>query len=362
MVALAPLDEISPANPLLSTFTAAASFLADPVALSYQIFRIDDDAAPAVQVFPATLGARQGIDLIADRLGVGRFAATWTVPADVVLGRHEIRWFATQQLGGPETRWRRAFDVLALSSDPTLEAYALVSDVRAESTPPNITNARILEALARGAEQIRDWTGHDFMPRYKVLPIDGIASQVLPLNEPICAIESIAFNGCEPLDSSSYDVYARHLLPAMFAADDRQNPRIEFCGYPGGLSARAAYRGYGARSESNAVFAQEMTIRGVFGYTERENDGCPVGITPRQIRRANVLIALRDLYKAGSAQAAGAANAGKIKVMRTREQTIEYDTGTSGDAASGLYTPFTGDPEIDRLLLTKCAGLSGTGI
>lgn len=364
MVALAPGDESSTANPLLDAFTAAGAFLADPFSLEFQIFNVTNDAVAAVQVFPVTPGDRQAVDLVLHKLGTGHFAAVWTVAGNASLGRYEIRWFLVQEDGAAERRWRRQFDVLALASDPSLETYALVADVREEGAPSTVSNRRILEALARGAELIREWTGYDFTARAKALKIDGVESLTLPLNEPVCAVESITYEDGEVIDRDAYAVYNRHLSQEMHAEDDRDNSRVEFKRTPGFIGYPHTYSVSTASElrSRNISRAQELTITGVFGYTSRERNGCPVGVTPSPIRRANVLLALRDMYAATSQDAFDAANAGKVKKQRTREQEIEWDMGKSGDAASGQYAPFTGDPEIDRILLTYRVPLSGTGL
>jgi hypothetical protein len=365
MVAIAPGDDLSPDNPIFETFIARDAFLVDPFSLAFQIFdATDDDVAPA-QVYPVTPGDRQSVDLTADKLGTGHFVASWTAPGDLVVGRHFIRWFCTIEDGDRELTWSRYFDVLPFVPDGLGDTYALVADVRAEGVAASIKNVRIAEALGRSAELIREWTGHDFTPRAKTLKADLYKSLVLPLNEPICAIDYVRYDDSDRnIDRDSYRVYARHLSQSMHREDDRDSPRIEMIRHPSEVAYPYSYpiasSGNDLR-QSRRTGAQQIVVSGVFGYTMRELRGCPVGATPPAIRRANVLLALRDLPKAAT-QGIDPSKAQTIKREKTREQEVEYDTGSSGQVSSGSYAPFTGDPEIDRLLLSYCKALSGTGV
>lgn len=343
--AIAPGDTFSTDNPIFETFVATNAFLVDPFALSFQIFDATNEDVAPVQVFPTTPGDRQNVDLTADKLGTGHFAATWTAPGDLATGKHVIRWYCAITDGSAELAWTRDFDVLPFVPDAFVDAYALVADVRAEGVAASTKTVRIAESLARSAELIREWTGHDFTPRKKLLNVDVYRSNVVPLNEPICAIEYIRHDGsATDIDRESYRVYARHLSQTMHSEDDRDSPRIEM------TACTLGWMG-----------SQEIVISGVFGYTTRELRGCPVGATPPAIRRANILLALRDLPKAAT-QGIDPSKAQTIKREKTREQEVEYDTGATGQTASGTYAPFTGDPEIDRLLLTYCQALTGTGV
>ncbi len=368
MVAIAPGDVLSVDNPLLEAFCADGGFLADPLSLEFQIFNATADDAAPTQVFPATVGARQSVNLTTDKLAVGHFVAAWSAPGNLTAGRYEIRWFLVQKAGAREHSWRRAFDVLPYVPSGELDAYALVADVRAEGVGSDVKNSRIVEALVRQAEMIRGWTGRDFTPRYKALKFDGIAALVLPINEPICAVESVRFDADEtPIGRDSYRVYARHLTQGLVTEDDRDAPRIEFTRVPYTLPFGSTYplvSSYSDLGSSRVSAAQELVITGVFGYTEPEPRGSPVGVTPAAIRRVNVLLALRDLPKAASQAAAAqdVQNGGKIKRQKTREQEIEWDTSGQGEMSTGSYAPFTGDPEIDRILLQYTLPLTGTGL
>lgn len=364
MPAIAPGDSFSTNNPVFETFCATDAFLTTPFALEFQVFDATNEEAAPVQVFPATAGDRQAVDLVNDALGTGHFVATWVAPNDLATGKHFIRWFCTIADGGRELTWHRFFDVLPFVPDGLADVYALVADVRGEGVAASIKTTRIAEALSRSAELIREWTGHDFTPRKKTVKVDLYRSLVLPLNEPICGIDYVRYDGGSNIDRESYRVYARHLSQSMHNEDDRDSPRIEMVARALDVSNAYSYPSFSLGSDerdARRTRSQQVEVSGVFGYTMRELRGCPVGATPPGIRRANILLARRDLPKAAT-QGINPSKAQTIKREKTREQEVEYDTGTGGQIASGTYAPFTGDPEIDRLLLTYCQALSGTGV
>lgn len=356
MVAIAPGAQFSTDNPIFETFVAANGFLVDPHSLEFAVFDATNEDAAPTQVFPATAGDWHAVDLVLDKVGTGHFVATWTAPNDLDTGRHLIRWRCVVTSGGALLEWSRAFDVLPYVSDSSLDSYALVADVRGEGVAASIKNSRIAQALARSADLIRAWTGRDFAPRKKTLSIDHYSPIALGLNEPICAINTMRFDGSDTaFDRESYRVYNRHLTQTMHSEDDRDAPRIEFIR---GMFLTTSFLDLRAPRISGA---QEVIVDGVFGYTQRELRGSPVGVTPPAIARANVLLALRDLPKAAT-QGIDPSKAQTVKKEKTREQEVEYDTASSGSMATGSYAPFTGDPEIDRLLLTYVQPLTGTGV
>jgi hypothetical protein len=128
-------------------FTAGK--LADiEVSLEYQVFDIstDEKRTVPVQVFPATPGLKQSVNLVTDRLGKGRYAAVgWTVDANAPVGRYEIRWFYTFQAGDAErsepaasslarrTAARRTCATRACAARPTRSCWAASSWRRATS-------------------------------------------------------------------------------------------------------------------------------------------------------------------------------------------------------------------------------------
>ena len=117
-------------------FGVSGGWLTDVFALEFQIWR------GAAQVFPATIGQRQSVDIVNDRLGKGRYAASWLVPSDATTGAYEVRWFYQLTSGGPELRATTRFEVVTTPTAGTF--YAGPSDLAAEGA--DIAEARALIA------------------------------------------------------------------------------------------------------------------------------------------------------------------------------------------------------------------------
>jgi hypothetical protein len=364
MTTLAPDDVVGVDNPRLTAFIATRGYLTAPVSLEYQIW--DRTTNTPAQVYPLVIGTRASVDLVTDIVSAGQYAASWTVPNDAADGRYEIRWFATIEADTSEVRWSRLFDVRgAALINPGRASYALVSDVRAEGTFQNVTDERIQDALLSASELIDAWTGRSFVPIQKDIRVSGTSRDVLSLGEPICAIEEVRFDRTSSaINRDSYRVFARHLTDNLRDPDDREAPALQFVApytYPdelwpddgGGTYSRSPYA---AREFHKGV--QNIVVSGVFGYTEF--DGSPIGATPRAVRRACVLLALRQIFQQTSSAAAQQQNEQFVTEKRTREQSIKYGGGGGGGRGGGVVGP-TGDPEIDRLIMTVMPALRGTG-
>jgi len=88
---------------------------------------------------------------------------------------------------------------------------------------------------------------------------------------------------------------------------------------------------------------QNVEARGVFGYTEP--DGSPTGRTPELIRRVTMLLVLRELPLLGDVDAReDAQRRFRLTSERTRDQSYTLE-------ALRLHGAFTGDPEIDNVLV-----------
>lgn len=364
MTTLAQGDVASVSNPRLTTFIATRGYLTAPISLEFQIW--DRSTNTPAQVWPEVVGTRASVNLTNDLVSAGQYAATWTVPNDASDGRYEIRWFATVEDGASETRWSRMFDVRASALvNPGRAAYALVSDVRAEGTFNNVTDERIQDAILSVCELIDSWTGRSFVPIQKDIRVNGLSKRILPLGEPICAIEDVQFDrATSAIARDAYRVRARHLTDNLRDPDDRESPAIEFVApytFPDELWADNAglddnRSTWAARQFYSGV--QNVVVSGVFGYTEF--DGSPVGSTPRTVRRACVLLALRQIFPQTSSQGWWQQNEAFVKRKKTREQEIELGGPGQGGGAGGIGGP-TGDPEIDRLIMSVMPALRGTG-
>jgi hypothetical protein len=158
-------------------------------------------------------------------------------------------------------------------------------------------------------------------------------------------------------------VFARHLTENLRSPDDRESPLVQFAARMSDASLDSTGYPYGlddAQSRRFATGAQNISIAGVFGYTEF--DGSPCGQTPRAVRRASVLLALREIFPYTSAQGWQAQNEAFVTEKRTREQSIKFGGGSNGGGSKGggMAGP-TGDPEIDRLIMSVMPTVRGTG-
>lgn len=361
----------SPTKPVLSTFTIATNLvvnganvngaLVTPVSLEYEILDLstaEKENAPVVVV------PRTALNLTTSKVGTGtgRYAPTWTVPANQAIGRHLIRWFSTLVEDGPEVEWFEHFDVMGTTVGlPSRALYATISDVRAEGVGDSIPDRRILEILARACDRLDEWTGRVFWPIWKQVAVDGSDQRILVFGEPIIALEQVLLtDGVTSVEPGAFTVYNRHLT-GMVVPDDRENPRIEYrsdwwsrrltgntYGYPSMLIDAQ----WGGRS------SQAIQVKGVFGYTEP--DGSPAGGVPSLAREVVVLMTLRELPKQNTQQAKAKQREAFIKSMRTREQQVQWaDVDAEGGAAAMTGAVFTGDPYIDTKIAQLCPAVSG---
>jgi hypothetical protein len=88
---------------------------------------------------------------------------------------------------------------------------------------------------------------------------------------------------------------------------------------------------------------QNVTVQGIFGYTEP--DGSPTGRTPELIRHATKLLVLRELPLLADIDAReDAQKRYRLTSERTRDQSYTLE-------ALRLHGAFTGDPAIDNILV-----------
>lgn len=350
MIAIARSASSSASRPVLATWIARAGLLVDPATLAFVINDISDDTkrlAP-VEVLSAN------VDLDDDRIGagLGHFAAAWTVDGAEALGAHEILWTATFDDGAMMT-WRREFDVLLAVGSAGAPGYALVSDFRAEgvvaSGPLGVSDAKLLDRIARWSAWIDRTLGRWFEPRARKIHLDGTGKRRLGLGHPIIAIGGVATRDVGPIDNlDSLQVYNRHLADGLLDPDDRDAPAIEWINGFGGLVGPML----GWSGEFPQLWAHgqgNIEVDGVFGYTDP--DGSPEGATPEDIRRATQLLVMRDLAKLTDVSGReDARDRQRITSERTREQS--YTLGARGDRASSAVGSayFSGDPQIDDLL------------
>jgi hypothetical protein len=85
-----------------------------------------------------------------------------------------------------------------------------------------------------------------------------------------------------------------------------------------------------------------VVAAGLWGFTE--HDGSPEGGTPLEVRRACMLLVLRLLHPLASEASNEARSRWRVLEERTRDQSYRLDSIKD-------VGPFTGDAELDRVLL-----------
>jgi len=205
-------------------------------------------------------------------------------------------------------------------------AYASLTDLRAEGVTPAEASDKRLRRLIREASALIDAvTGRFFEPRRMTLALDGTGTKTLWLGVPVIQVERVRVSG-GVVPAGDYVVYNRHLTQGLQDPDDREQPRVVFRGpLPRG--------------------PQLVEVAGVFGYTDQ--GGGRHGRTPELIRRACILLVVRDLARLGDREAREEAEARRrIVSEKTRDQAVTYEKPERGGPAGEL----TGDVEVDRIL------------
>lgn len=329
---------------------SSQGFLTDVYSVSYQIWDTTTppkEAAPQI-VYP--LSGKQTLDVVAARLGVGRYAATWD-SSSAVLGRYVVRWFYKLTSASDELTFDQEFEVLTTPYRGS--AYCTVYDLQNANLPLAGTNDGTAQKLiVQCSRFIEHYTGRQFSPAYKTITVSGTSGRSILLDEPIVAIEKLAidysgnFATATP-ETANYRVYNRHLSQNLFRPDDRDSPRLEFLhgweglGGPGGRIPGVSgfdfrfYRG-----------VQNVQVAGVFGFTEP--DGSMVGGTPNLIRLACQLLCFQNQYQLGSDERLSVFNRQRLTSEYTRDQG--YIMSKPGEGRASPYITASMDPEIDAIL------------
>jgi hypothetical protein len=325
----------------------AKGLLTDVFSASFQIFDTttpEKEAAPA-QVYPTTVGNRQSINVVADKLGVGRYAATWTPAPELPPGRYMVRWWYQFTVSQDAIAFDQEFELAPVAYPGP--AYCTLYDLRAAGlTMASATDTAPAQRLIVQASRfIEQYTGRQFDPIYKILSFSGSSGRALLLDEPIVALEHMIINydgdfAVSDREVGNFTVFNRHIRENLYRPDDRDNPKIEFV---------HGWDPFGTWGTSNFRFStgvQNVQVAGVFGYTEP--DQSMVGCTPYLIRHAAQLICFRQQYALGSTQRRDALAQHRIKSEYTRDQGY-----IMADPDVGRASPFVthlGDPEIDAIL------------
>lgn len=203
------------------------------------------------------------------------------------------------------------------------DMYASVADARREGvTVAEASDERLLLLLDEATRLIDRATGWFFEARDASYRLDGRGTPSLELPAPPIRVTRLTIHDVE-----------QSLLPqdlVVVAAPVRagfDGPRITL------RHGRVFHRGHG-----------NVVIEGRFGFTE--DDGTVEGRTPLAIRRACLMLVLRNLAPMASDAAAEARTQWRIIEERTRDQSYRLNPVQASGSSSS-----TGDPDIDALLV-----------
>ena len=200
--------------------------------------------------------------------------------------------------------------------------YASIADLRAEGvTAAEASDARLELLLEEASRLIDRVTGWFFEPRLLTLRLSGRGGPSIELPVPPIRVDTLMLGSAElSLDPSELLIVGAPVQP------DFDAPRFTR------RHGRTFPRGHG-----------NVVAEGLWGFTEP--DGTPEGRTPLAVRRATMLLVLRNLAPLANDAAFEARSRWRIIEERTRDQSYKLDP------AKAAATALTGDPDVDALLL-----------
>ena len=340
-------------NPVLLHHSFFNGVLKDVASLEYVIYDVStlENLGDPQQIFP--VAGRQAVDLTdcsigGDRLSQGRYVAQHTVDANANPGDYLIKWFQKRELTDTEQEFSEPFIVIP-SDEPVLKAsYCSISELREMGYDEcTVSSLALAKAAMRATAVINKITKRTFGAVYKTLSLDGTGSDGLLFNEAIVAVETVTANNTVEYDPDTLVVYNRHISENLLSPDDRNAPEISF--------RRGEYYQYYTNTSLDyycprrfPVGAQNIKVKGVFGYTEA--NGSSAGGVPSDIRKVCAMLVRRELPLIGTGQRQFINQEFRITLERTRHQTVEYASPT-GVAQTMVFGLLTGDPEIDSILV-----------
>lgn len=301
-----------------------------------------------VQIFPVS--GRESIDTEHDcptghRLGEGRYVIPYSVSSTAKISDgYEIVAYYKETATSAEQSYRIGFEVLSEVADPLLPRYCTAKSLRDEGITYNdADDLRLSWLVALASSYVERYTARFFEPRGKRIRLNGRGKSLLRLQEPIIAIGTVAIeSGFTPTaeiiaDVDSFRAYNRHLTQNLRLPDDRNAPLIEFVHVRRGADALPIF----PRGQQN------VRIDGVFGYTDPDPLGSPVGKTPELIALATRLLALRNVPKLTDID--------ERRRSQRAWRVVEEKAGDSGYRLGNwergaVVGAFSGDPEIDNIL------------
>ncbi len=318
---------------------------------------LQDVYSVAFQIFDAnysSVASRTSLNTTTDRLGLGRYAATWA-PGSAAVGQYFVRWYYKVLSTDAEKSFDQEFELVAIPY--TGSHYCTVYDLTEMGLPSTVTPARAQKMIVLASKYAEIYTGrgpYAFDPQYKTIEVDGSSARAILLGEPIVALEGVQMTIVSAFGQSNLSIisqalriYNRHLTSNLTIPDDRNSPKVEFIHGDdlngiGSASTNNTASGYRLdtlvwpRGNKNAQFI------GLFGYTEW--DGSFVGCTPTMLREAVKLLVFRNLVATCTDDREAVKRSHRIIQENTRDQGFQY-------SQPWLKGYLTGDAEIDNLLL-----------
>jgi hypothetical protein len=345
MPALARGQASDCSNPELDLFTTVSGVPTDVSSLSFQIFeKVTNPLVPA-QIFPVTPGDKEDVDVAqacptGDKIATGRYVAKWTPAVDELLGTHEIRWFFKLTPSSPEQTFREEFEILAEVVGGGGQGYCTIAEIRDEGvTEAMAGDAKLQRLIDSCSRKIDYYTGQYFNARLLTrVPHNGTGARFIRFGIPICEITELFIGEVEEGGSLEVDedflVYNRHLRYNLLNPDDRKDPRIE---YKTALSKFTEGR-------------HNIIVSGYFGYTDYDGQEPLRGVTPPLISQACVMMVIRELPdKSRLEDRIQSEQPWRLTSIKTRDQSLNWASPKDfGRPAGGV---FTGDPEIDKILV-----------
>lgn len=283
-------ETIGCSNPRIVFVNQEDGLLADLDELKFSIFDVSQGGAPSEVVSETT------VDLddcpSGQRVGTGRYAISWTVPADENVGAHEVRWKWTRD-GGDEQEGRQRFEVLddELLADQwrgLITTKRLRDELVLKGSPPSESDLKRAQVLIdRVTREIEDRTARTFEPEFQThfFSVGEDAAFVVHVEPPIVGIQDVELrqrgdDDFNDVDNDDLMIFNRH-LDGMTTPDDRNDPRIEarLTAPDGRPESRLR------RSFKFPPGMMNVRVRGVFAYRDHDPQ-LPMGRVPEGAKTA----------------------------------------------------------------------------
>lgn len=265
-------------------------------------------------------------------VGVGIFDYTTANTTITAVGTYYDVFTFKFEAGGQDFLVVNTFQVTA-TGVPKL-GYVTVQELRDEGLTDTVAypDALVNSRISLASRQIDSWTGRWFEPRKMIMDVDGPGAWEMQIDIPIVSIDLVTLLDREfpvtevfTFDLQDMVVYNRHITQNLYRPDDREDPRIGNIYFPKGR--------------------MNVRLDGTFGYTDGNGD------TPEEIKRACMLMVIRDKEKLASKKRSSSLLVGLGgPLLEENTDDHSYKLGAvTRTVGSTAY--FTGDPEIDQILL-----------